>query len=70
MATFVQKVKFNVSQRGIDRPRGEGLIVIDPTDSKTIYAGSYKNGIFKSTDYGGKMDQERARRQMHILNID
>jgi photosystem II stability/assembly factor-like uncharacterized protein len=32
--------------------RGKGLIIIDPLDSGTIYAGSHKDGIYKSKDGG------------------
>ena len=46
-----RKVIFN--SRGIQQTRGRGLIVVDPSDSAVIYAGSYKDGLFRSAD-GGK----------------
>ncbi|MEP9410022.1 MAG: hypothetical protein HRF42_01215 [Candidatus Brocadia sp.] len=47
---LTRKVRFE--RNGVSRPRGKGLIVIDPFDPKTLYAGSYKDGIFKSTNGG------------------
>lgn len=47
---LTRKVKFD--RIGVSRPKGRGLIVVDPGDSKIIYAGSYKDGIFKTTDGG------------------
>lgn len=48
---LTRKVKFN--SHDVKHTRGKNLIVIDPADSNVIYAGSYDDGIFKSTD-GGK----------------
>jgi len=45
-----RKVIFN--SRGVQQNRGRGLIVIDPSDSRVIYAGSYRDGLFRSVDGG------------------
>ncbi len=47
---LTRKVVFNGV--GIEQTRGNGLIVLDPKDNKTIYAGSSKDGVFKSIDAG------------------
>lgn len=47
---LTRKVIFN--SRGVRQSRGRGLIVIDPSDSGVIYAGSYRDGLFRSVDGG------------------
>lgn len=50
---LTRKVKFDgTAEKGVYQSRGKGLIVMGPSESKVIYAGSYKDGIFKSTDGG------------------
>jgi photosystem II stability/assembly factor-like uncharacterized protein len=49
---LTRKIKYNGIGKHVLRPGGKRLIIIDPSDSKVIYAGSYKDGIFKSTDGG------------------
>lgn len=63
---LTRKVRFN--GLGVKQTRGKGLIVINPLDSKIIYAGSYKDGLFKSTD-GGETWFGKGLKGKHISSI-
>ncbi len=63
---LTRKVIFN--SRGVQQSRGRGLIVIDPTGSGAIYAGSYKDGLFRSVD-GGKTWSYRGLKGKRISSI-
>ena len=59
-------VRFN--GMGVEQSRGKGLIIIDPPDSDTPYAGSHKDGISKSTD-AVKTSSNKGLKSVHISSM-
>lgn len=63
---LTRKVKFD--SHDVKHTRGKNLIVIDPLNSNIIYAGSYQDGIFKSTD-GGKTWEQKGLKGRLISSV-